>query len=283
MAKIKSYLELFKIPISLFAACSAGTGFILSLGVSLGILSPLVGTFVLACGALGLNQYQDREFDSRMDRTKQRPIPSGSLKPLPALFVSLLLIAVGLFFLIYNIGWEALLLGAAGVSWYNGVYTLLKRKTAFAVIPGALVGAVPPAIGWVAGGGSVSSPRLLVLCAIFFLWQIPHFWLLILSYGHEYEKAGLPAITGVLSRRQIERITFIWVCATGVLTILLPLYGIGRSKPGVLLLLVLTVWLVAHGLRMVFKSETKPHLSLFRTINNYIFILMILLSLGTIL
>ena len=65
--------------------------------------------------------------------------------------------------------------------WYNGIYTPLKRKTAFAVVPGSVIGAIPPMVGYVAAGGSALDPQILAFAFFMFMWQIPHFWLLIMK------------------------------------------------------------------------------------------------------
>jgi len=119
--------------------------------------------------------------------------------------------------------------GGLAVLWYNGVYTPLKRLTAFAVAPGALIGALPPAIGWTAAGGSAGDLRLLALAFFFFIWQVPHFWLLLFKYGEEYAEAGFPSITRLFSTTQLGRLTFVWMLATAAASLLLPLYGVSRA------------------------------------------------------
>ena len=82
----------------------------------------------------------------------------------------------------------ATFLGFLTVIWYNIVYTYLKRISSLAVIPGSLIGALPPLVGWASSGSSIFSPRPLGIALFFFIWQIPHFWLLLLNFGGDYEK-----------------------------------------------------------------------------------------------
>ena len=92
--------------------------------------------------------------------------------------------------------------------------------------PGAVTGALPPLIGWVAAGGGVWDKPIIFLEFLFFTGQIPHFWLLILKYGEEYEKAGIPSLTEILSRSQINRLTFTWVVISVIAALFLCHFGI---------------------------------------------------------
>jgi protoheme IX farnesyltransferase len=113
------------------------------------------------------------------------------------------------------------LLGAFAVVYYNGIYWALKRLTAFAVVPGALIGAVPPIIGWCAAGGWWWDPSILEIGAFFFIWQIPHFWLLVRLYGEQYAEAGLPTPITLIGPKQFQRITVNWIVLTAFFGLLL--------------------------------------------------------------
>lgn len=209
-------LDLAKIRISLLATLTTATGYLLATGkITIHMLVPTAAVFLLACGSCALNQYQDREIDQLMKRTKSRPIPSGRLNPEAALWISMALILSGSLILFYGTEVPALALGLFAVLWYNLIYTILKRKTAFAAVPGALVGAIPAILGWMSGGSSMLDPRILRLALFFFIWQVPHFWLLLLDYSKDYDKAGLPSITKIFSTEQIKRIIFIWLLSVG--------------------------------------------------------------------
>ena len=117
-------------------------------------------------------------------------------------------------------------MGLLNLVWYNFVYTLLKRRTPFAIVPGSLVGAIPPAIGWAAAGGSLLDPQIIIIAFFFFIWQIPHFWLLLLVMDQDYQQAGFPTLTQIFNHAQLSRITFIWIVSTAVTGLLIPLFGI---------------------------------------------------------
>ena len=284
MSFLKPYFTLFRVYISLFAACSAATGFFLAPYHRIaGVLIPVAGVFLLACGASAFNQYQERDIDAKMERTRRRPIPTGLISPMLALIVSLGTMTLGLLALVLAGNAIAGALGLLALLWYNGVYTGLKKITAFAAIPGAAVGMIPPAIGWVSAGGALLDPRLLAVCFVFFLWQVPHFWLLLLRHGEEYEKAGLPSLVRVMSKAQIARVTYIWIFAAAVAVLMLPLYGAVKSSGLYLALVPPAAWIVWSGR---FLASRRPLLSLssplFRKINIYLFIMMSLLTLGNI-
>lgn len=274
-------LELTKARITLAVTLSAATGHVLfTEKLTLELLLPTAGIFLLACGASALNQVQEARIDSRMRRTRSRPIPEGRITADWALFVALLF-AGGGFYLLSCIEAHTLsVLGFAGFTlfWYNGVYTYLKRVTAFAVIPGALVGAVPPIIGWMAGGGLPLDPMIVKVAFFFFIWQIPHFWLLLLQHGREYEEAGLPTLTAVLSGEQIARITFMWIAALAATGVLVAVTG-GIGFPWNLGVLLVSFWLVFRALAILLKEQSVVAcLPAFTQINIYAFLVMVLLA-----
>ena len=245
----------------------------------------MLGVFFAACGSSALNQVQESRYDRLMHRTRHRPIPSGRIEPSWALFVAILYLAIG-FNLIANVDAHTgtlLLLTALSVLWYNGVYTYLKRVTAFAVVPGALVGALPPVIGWAAAGGVVSDPTILEVAFFLALWQIPHFWLLLLLYGDDYVRAGLPTVTTLFTTRQITRITFSWIVAVAAAGMLLAVTT-GSTFPWNLLFLVAALWLV-FGTAPLLLSAQPPErwpIRAFMRINLYALAVMLLLTVNAV-
>jgi protoheme IX farnesyltransferase len=285
MAFMKPYLTLCRVNIALFAACSGAMGFFLAPRHSMtDALIMSVGILLLAGGASALNQFQERDIDAKMERTSGRPLPSGTISPGHALFFALSLMIIGLPLLAFAGNATASWLGLAAVLCYNGIYTSLKKVTAFAAVPGAAIGMIPPAIGWVSGNGSFFDARLGAVCFIFFLWQVPHFWLLLLCHGEEYQKAGLPALNQVMSRGQIAHVIYAWILASTVATLLLPLYGVVRSPIIFWPLSALAAWLVWHGRVLAARQPLLfPFSQLFRKINVYLFFVMSLLILGNVL
>jgi protoheme IX farnesyltransferase len=163
------------------------------------------------------------------------------------------------------------------VLWYNGVYLLLKRVSAFAVVPGSVVGAIPPVIGWCAAGGVATEARILEVAFFFFLWQIPHFWLLLLLFGKDYEEAGLPTLTQTFAGDQLRRITFVWILAVAATGLVLAARQ-GFPVPWNLIALVASLWLVLSSFTILRqKDDRRATVSSFVRINLYAAAMMVLL------
>ena len=226
-SRIKIFFELTKIKITSFVTLTTAFGYIAaSSQVDLAIIPVLLGVLLLAFGSAALNHYQEKDFDSKMNRTKNRPIPSGRISPAMALVITSLLVVSGSIILIVFTNFLVLPLGLLNLIWYNLIYTQLKRKTPFAIIPGSFVGAIPPMIGWAAAGSSMTDPQMIIIAFFFFIWQIPHFWLLLLVMDSDYRQAGFPTLSMLFSKEQLSRITFVWIISTAVTGLMIPLFGI---------------------------------------------------------
>jgi protoheme IX farnesyltransferase len=156
----------------------------------------LAGTALLACGAAALNQLWEREHDARMQRTADRPLPSGRLQPDTVLIFGGLASIAGLAYLAFAVNLLTSLLGAATLGSYVFIYTPLKRVTWLNTAVGAIPGALPPLMGWVASRGELTGEGW-SLFAILFFWQIPHFLAIAWLYRDEYEKAGFVMLPSV--------------------------------------------------------------------------------------
>ncbi len=255
---LHTLVELSKVRITFAVALTTITGYVLASGhFDAGLILPTIGIFILACGSSALNHYQERDRDALMERTKNRPIPSGRISATGALMFAFVLIVFGSGLIYIGSGFLAMQLGVLALIWYNAIYTPLKKKTAFAVVPGSVIGAIPPMVGWVAGGGRLDDPRALIIAFFFFIWQVPHFWLLLLKFGKEYEKAGFPSITSIYTDKQIKNTTFIWTMATAVAALMLPVFGIVNSTVIGVGLLIAVIWLVVVFSKLLLPGEEK--------------------------
>ncbi|MBI5623303.1 MAG: UbiA family prenyltransferase [Elusimicrobia bacterium] len=276
---MRSLPALVKVRVSALAGLSALSGLLAGSGDWTLILPLGVGVFLLACGACGLNECLEAGTDKRMSRTKDRPLPSGAMSPGLAALVStaLLVLGSGLLYLSGGLLVGALGLGAA--AWYDLVYTPLKRVTAFAAAPGALVGAVPPALGWLAAGRSLDDPRLLAVAAFFYLWQVPHFWLLAPEQEPDLKCAGLPAACSCLGRSGIGRLSAVWMTAASAAALAFPAFGCLRSVPACLVLACASAWLTWEAVRLMSGPLDAPALRrAFLRVNGHSLLVMLLLS-----
>lgn len=279
--KIEPFLELAKVRITFFVAISTAVGFIQFSGeLSTRLIFPSLGVFVLACGSSAINHYQEKKTDALMDRTKNRPLASGKISDLTGLIFSLVLIIIGSAAIYFSSGFTALLLGWITLLWYNFFYTPMKKIFALAVVPGSLVGAIPPVIGWVAAGGYLWQPQAMALATFFFIWQIPHFWLLLLIYGQDYEKAGFPTLTKIFSGAQLSRITFVWIVALAISSLLIPLFSFSATLLAAVLLILAGIWLIWKSIDVVKDYLNKiVFRKTFYLINVYVLIVVIIISL----
>lgn len=185
------------------------------------LLQMLLGTALAAAGTLTLNQFIERDTDAKMDRTCRRPLPDGRVQPNDALWFGIALTLLGLGYLAVAVNGLSAAVAAAITLSYLLAYTPMKRASSLCVPVGAVPGALPPVIGWVAARGELSVDAW-VLFAIMFLWQIPHTLAIAFLYREDFAKAGiqfLPVIEpdGESTNRQI-----IVHCAALLVVSLLP-------------------------------------------------------------
>lgn len=276
---LNALIQLTKAKITIFVAITAIAGYIFSTGALAWVLVPMtLGLFLLASGSATYNEYQEHATDLHMPRTQDRPIPSGAISPQAAALLATGLIVSGLLILLYAVNVTAFGLGLLALFWYNGVYLFLKRRTAFAVVPGSLVGAFGPLIGWAAAEGSFHDPKIWALAIFFFIWQIPHFWLLLLKYGKEYETIGYPSLTARLEMSQLRRMTVVWIAATVVTSLLIPFTGGLHAISSYVSWVLLGVVLVWRSCAVLNAAEPKQFMRAFIDINIYALLLTVIVS-----
>lgn len=270
--------ELTKWKLSMAVAFSAVTGYLIFDGRSESGLVPVAaGVFLLSSGAAALNQYTERKSDALMERTSGRPLPSGRMTPRRAVPAAVFLLLSGSVLLGIS-GLMPFVLGLANVLLYNVIYTGLKKVTALAIIPGALVGAVPPLIGYTAAGGGATDISILLFALFMFLWQIPHFWLLLVRYGSEYEKAGIRTIYGSMSTTQINRLVLLWITGSSILLWILTGFLLTFGVAVAVLLLVLNIAFIVAFSRIIKVPDAGGRSRhAFILINSFSLLIMIIL------
>ncbi len=225
MTGLRLRLFLAKAPKSLLIAVSAVFAYLVKTSdVTFSMIVTAGSVFALACGAATLNNYQDRHLDFQMQRTRHRPLPAGKISLRQTIGQAVLLIVLGLFGLYridHSLGLP--LLGAVAIVSYNFIYTPLKTRSMLAILPGAVCGTIPPCIGWLAAGGGIESVTLWSIMALFGLWQLPHFWLVLLLYPQDYKNSNIPNLLNIFSIAQVRNVLFTWVMVFAVMTLSLPL------------------------------------------------------------
>lgn len=276
---LKLILALIKYKVSIAVTFTAITGYVVYAGhFDLQIITLVLGVFLLAGGSSALNECQESKYDAKMPRTMNRPIPTGKISLVNAVVVSVMFCLAGLFVLYYNFGALTAGLGLLNLVWYNLIYTYLKRVSSFAVVPGSLVGAIPAFMGWTAAGGYVFQPTIIFVAFFLFIWQIPHFWLLMIKYGKEYEEAGFKTINQAVNSGNLKMIIFAWVVATSFSSIIVPLFLVNISLPFFLIIFALNLAFIAIFTKLSFGNVAELNFrKSFISINIYMMLFMLLL------
>ncbi|PLX14113.1 MAG: hypothetical protein C0597_10515, partial [Marinilabiliales bacterium] len=161
-------------------------------------------------------------------------------------------------------------------------YTFLKKKTVFAVVPGSLTGVTPLLIGWSAVNNYLLDPQIVFISFFIYMWQIPHFWLLLIKNAEDYKKAGLGTFHQLFSETQVKRILFAWIVATSLTSLLLAYFGFIQSQVLFVILIGLNVFISVSFYTILFRDD---HLIKFKkafiSINAFMIIILMMLIIET--
>ena len=190
-------MELVKARLSLLVLLTTLVGFLIAWRGPIPwvlLTATLIGTALCAGGAAALNQWMERDIDARMKRTRERPLPAGRMSPRDALLFGLLFSLAGIAILGLFTNLRAAFLAFATIAIYIIVYTPMKRMSSLNTLVGAVPGALPPLIGWVAARGSYSLEGGLLFATLFF-WQMPHFLAIAWMFRDDYKAGGCVMLT----------------------------------------------------------------------------------------
>mgnify|MGYP005807940529 FL=1 len=220
------------------------------------LLMLIVGGYCMVGASNAYNQVIEKDIDALMDRTKNRPVPSGRMSPRVALVVASLLTIVGIS-LLYMINPKSAMFGAISIFLYTSVYTPLKTVTSLSVFVGAFPGAIPFMLGWVAATGDFGIEAG-TLFLIQFFWQFPHFWAIGWFLYEDYEKAGIFMLpTGKKDQGTALQIILysVWL----IVASLLPALGYtGRfyiTPVAAVLVFLLGLWMLFYAVKL-YKIKT---------------------------
>lgn len=256
--KFKDFKTVTKMGLSLSVVFSCIAGYLLAAeNIDFTILFLLISGGYCMVGASNIfNQIIERDFDALMLRTKSRPIPMGRISVKTAFIFAVFLSIIGLSFL-YNINQKSAMLAAISIFIYTSVYTPLKQVSSFSVLAGAIPGAIPFMLGWIACTGEFSLEAG-ILFMIQFFWQFPHFWAIAWFSDSDYQKAGFRMLpTGNKGKGTALQIIayVIWT----ILVCLAPLSpytgNLNLSVRAGILIFLLGIVFLFYGFRL-FKNQT---------------------------
>jgi protoheme IX farnesyltransferase len=191
------------------------------------LLWTMIGGAFSAGGASALNQYIDRVRDSKMSRTKRRPLPEGRMHPNNVVLFGTLLCIGGFFTLAVFVNLLSAMLALLGMLYYVIFYSLiLKPTTTQNIVIGGGAGAIPPLVGWAAATGALSMPAFFLFALVFF-WTPPHFWALALLKRRDYARAGVPMLPVIHGPHETRWQIMLYTLQVVALTLLLPLAELG--------------------------------------------------------
>ncbi len=275
---IDIFARLIRVKLTLAVALSAIIGYIFSGADEFGpAILVALGVISLSGASSVLNQVQERKEDALMARTARRPIPAGQITVDQALLVFIFLLVSGSV-LLWFVSIATAIIGIGTILLYNGIYTPLKKQTSLALFPGAFVGALPPVIGWVGGGGGITDPSIVMLAGFMFLWQVPHFLLLAVKYHEQYRKAGFKVAVGSIASRQTRVLLLLWVVTTSFTALFFPFFGLVQNPVIITGIIVLNSMLIFAFFRIAFTKRApvlKDKLHGYVSIYMVVFLLLI--------
>jgi protoheme IX farnesyltransferase len=230
---------------------------------SLGLIAATVaGGYMSAGGAGAINHWFDRDIDAAMERTADRPVPSGRVSARAALTFGIVLEVVAILWLALLVNPLTAAFAFAGFAGYVGIYTIwLKRRSVQNVVIGGIAGAIPPVVGWTAVTNGIDGTTV-YLFAILFFWQVPHFWALSLLMKDEYAKVGIPMLPVVRGERETRRQILIYTLALYAVSQLV-FCGDGFGSFYLVASLVLGGAFIGLAVRLMRRADRRSALTLY--------------------
>ncbi|MFH6995580.1 heme o synthase [Flavobacterium sp. FlaQc-48] len=235
-----------------------------------------IGGYCMVGASNAFNQVIEKDIDSLMDRTKNRPVPSGRMSPKMALFIAVLLTIIGVT-LLYTINAKSAMFAAISIFLYTSIYTPLKTVTSLSVFVGAFPGAIPFMLGWVAATGEFGIEAG-TLFLIQFFWQFPHFWSIGWFLYEDYEKAGIFMLpTGKKDKGTALQIILytVWLIIASLLPVLGYTGQLFISPIAAALVFLLGLWMLFYAVRLYQLRTAKAARTLMLVSVSYISLLQI--------
>ncbi len=273
------FLQLTKFRLAVSVVFSSVAGYLIAVDqIEVSILFGLIfGGFAMVGASNAFNQWIERDKDALMDRTKNRPLPTGRINNFTALLIASLLTLLGILIL-NNINFKTAFFGALSIIIYTCIYTPLKSVTSLSVFVGAFPGAIPFMLGWVAATGNFGiEPGVLFM--VQFFWQFPHFWAIGWMMDDDYQKAGFKMLpTGKPDRVTAFQIVFytIWTIIISISPFTQYSGSLTLSIGAVVALILIGVYFLYHALKLMQKKSKEAARKLIYASITYISLLQII-------
>ncbi len=291
-AKVKDYIQLIKFTLSFMVVFSTVVSFLIAPNEKfydrskvVSVLLLFVGGMLVTGSANAINQVAEKDTDAIMKRTAARPVASGRMSVKEASVFALIAGAAGVFILWHWFNWEAAVTGLFSLFLYGFIYTPLKKVNSIAVLIGAIPGAIPCLIGWVAATGSFSAGGW-ILFGIQFLWQFPHFWAIAWIAHNDYSAAGfklLPGDKGPTKFTALQTVIYSALMTPfGLLPYFVTLAEYGHKQPmsgwvSMCIITVCNLWMVLMSVKLFLKMDAKSaRMVMF---SSYFYLMIVLLAL----
>ena len=258
-AFVSDFLQLTKFRLALSVVFSSVAGYLLAVDqVETKVLMELfIGGFAVVGASNAINQLIEKDLDALMNRTKNRPLPTGNMSVQVATIISTVLTVLGIMVL-YVINIKTALFGLLSIFIYTCIYTPLKTISPLAVFVGAFPGAIPFMLGWVAATGNFGvEPGILFM--VQFFWQFPHFWAIGWMLDDDYKKAGFKMLpSGNPDRLTAFQIVFytLWTIIISLLPATSYTGNLHLSFPGAILILIIGLYLLYYAIKLM-QLKTK--------------------------
>jgi protoheme IX farnesyltransferase len=245
---VNDLFSLIRIKVSLSIIISTTLGFVYgSVFFNKTYILVIVAVFFISTGCSVLNQIQEAKIDKLMERTKNRPVAKGKLSKFKAFILAITCILFS-FIIFLNINIKVFILGLLTIIIYNFLYTPLKLKTSYSILVGAFIGSIPPLMGFFASN-HLFNDTIINISIIYYLWQIPHFWLITELYKNDYKCIIYPFLNDRINERQYKIIFIVWIVSyiLAILHLLLidsVYYNAVRLCIFAIVLLILIIYLV---------------------------------------
>jgi len=278
-AKVKDYFQLIKFTLSFMVVFSTVISYLLAPNVRFDLLSVLLlfaGGMLITGSANTINQVLEKDSDALMKRTAKRPVASGRMSLNEAVGFAVIIGALGVFIMWYWFNFTSAMVGLFSLFLYGFIYTPLKKVNSLAVLVGALPGALPCLIGWLAATNEFSAGGW-ILFSIQFLWQFPHFWAIAWVAHKDYSAAGFKLLPSDKGPTKFTALQTIMYSALMVPVGMLPYYYNISGITSLWIVLACNLWMVYVSLMLYIKMEVKNARKVM--FSSYFYLMIVLVSL----